>query len=361
MTRDSDIAGPSDGTMRAMVLPAFGGGFVEERRARPRPGPGEVVVRVIACGAGLTLEHIRQGAFGGGTPRVLGHEYSGEVAEIGVGVAGWSVGDLVTGTFYLICGRCPMCVSGHETLCTNLRGLVGIAVDGAFADYIAVPAINLVRLPDGIDPAVAGIVADAVATPYHVATDRLGIKAGDRIAVSGAGGGLGVHMLAVVRAFGGHAIAVERDPAKLAALRVGGHADAVIDAATPDWVAAVRDAAGGRLRGYVDTVGSTATLGGGVAALGPRGTLVVLGFQAGAELRADPLAVLLGEQALVGTRYATRAEIAAALDLVREGRVRPVIGARFPLSRLSDAFAAISENRIFGRIVIDVAPVGGAA
>ncbi|MFL5665953.1 MAG: alcohol dehydrogenase catalytic domain-containing protein, partial [Ktedonobacteraceae bacterium] len=89
--------------MHAMVLEEFGGHLKAETRPVPEPGPGEVLVRVVACGAGLTLESIRQGHLGGSTPRIIGHEYAGTVAALGTGVEHWQVGDPVTGSFYLFC------------------------------------------------------------------------------------------------------------------------------------------------------------------------------------------------------------------------------------------------------------------
>jgi D-arabinose 1-dehydrogenase-like Zn-dependent alcohol dehydrogenase len=199
------------------------------------------------------------------------------------------------------------------------------------------------------------VVADAVATPYHVARDRLKITAGDRVAVLGAGGGMGVHMLQVVRAFGGVPIGIERDPKKLAALEAGGYADLLVDSGRPAWAADLAERAGGDIAGFVDTVGTRETLSAGAEALGPRGGLVVLGYVAGADLTLSPADLLFKEAAVMGTRYCNRAEIGASLELVRQGRVRAVIGARYPLARLNEAFAAIRANAVFGRIVIDIA------
>ncbi|HCI80252.1 MAG TPA: NADPH:quinone oxidoreductase, partial [Ktedonobacter sp.] len=158
--------------MRAMVLEEFGGKLTLQTRPVPEPGYGEVLVQVIACGAGLTLESIRKGHLGGSTPRIMGHEYSGTIAALGVGVENWHEGDAVTGSFYLFCGNCIMCASGRETLCINNKGNIGAKIDGAFAEYIVVPARNLVRIPEGVALREAGIIADAIATPYHIARER---------------------------------------------------------------------------------------------------------------------------------------------------------------------------------------------
>jgi D-arabinose 1-dehydrogenase-like Zn-dependent alcohol dehydrogenase len=287
-------------------------------------------------------------------PRVLGHEYAGTVAAVGAGVDDWAEGDAVTGTFYLFCGRCRRCAGGRETLCEKFAGYIGVAVDGAFAEYIVVPARNLVPIPEGVDLRFAGIVADAVATPYHLATKRAPIKPGTSVAVIGAGGGVGVHMAEVAQAFGGTVAAVDRDPAKLKELRELGY-DAVVDASAASWTDDLMDAVGGPVDVVVDMVSSPATLTGAVAVLGPAGTFVAVGFDPEVSMQVDPAQLVLKELVITGTRYATRAEIAESLDLVAAGAVRCVVGARFPLDKVQDAFDAITGNEVFGRILIDVA------
>ena len=348
------------GTMTAMVLDRFGGDFRAEDRPVPRPGHGEVLVDVVSCGVGLTLEHGRLGLLGGSTPRVLGHELAGEVAAVGPGVTLWAPGDRVTASFYLLCGSCDMCSSGRESLCRNNGGFYGLAVDGAFAEQAVVPAHSLVRVPDDVPLREAGVVADAVATPYHVAGQRIGIRPGQHVAVIGAGGGVGVHMLQVARAFGARVIGVERDPTKLAELEERGLADVLVDSGAPGWSDQLSRAAGGRLSACVDMVSSQETLDGGIAALDAGGTFVVVGYRTDTQVRVPSARLLLGEIVVTGNRYATRAEIAASLDLVRAGRVEPVIGLVVPLPDLDAAFAAIRANEVFGRVLVDCTAPAGA-
>lgn len=344
--------------MRAMVLEEFGGTLKLQSRPVPEPGPGEVLVRVVACGAGLTLESIRLGHLGGSTPRIMGHEYAGTVAALGPGVEDWHEGDPVTGSFYLFCGNCVMCASGRETLCINNKGYIGAKIDGAFAEYVVVPARNLVRIPEGVTLREAGIIADAVATPYHIARERARIVAGQRVAVIGAGGGVGIHMLQMAKAFGAFVIAVERDPAKLSRLQEF-EIDAQVDAAAESWQAELVEAAGGQLDTCIDFVGTPVTTGAGIAALGRGGTFVIVGTLPGlrsdksAVLSVAPMYLINKEITIMGTRYATRAEITRSLHLVRDGKVKPVIGASFPLEQAEDALGAIQHNQIFGRVLID--------
>src|SRR5260370_858040 len=345
--------------MRAMVLEVFGGKLKEETRPVPEPGPGEVLVRVVACGAGLTLESIRLGHLGGSTPRIMGHEYSGTIAALGAGVEGWREGEPVTGSFYLFCGNCVMCASGRETLCINHKGHIGAKIDGAFAEYVVVPARNLVRIPEGVVLREAGVIADAVATPYHIARERAHIVPGQRVAVIGAGGGVGIHMLQMAKAFGAYVIAVERDAEKSRRLLQHFALDALVDASSTSWQANLVQAADGQLDVCIDFVGSPETTSKGLAALGRGGTFVIAGALPG--LRSDksavisvaPMDLVNKEIGIVGTRYATRAEIARSLELVRLGQIKPMIAASFPLAEAENALEAIRQNLVFGRILID--------
>lgn len=346
--------------MQAMVLEEFGGTLTAQTRIVPDPGPGEVLVRVVACGAGLTLESIRLGHLGGSVPRIMGHEFSGTIAALGAGVDGWHQDDPVTGSFYLFCGNCIMCSSGREMLCLNHKGNLGARIDGAFAEYMLVPARNLVHIPPDVALREAGIIADAVATPYHIARARARIVPGQRVAVIGAGGGVGVHMLQVAKAFGAFVIAVERDPVKLDRLRAF-DVDAIVDAGAESWQTELVRAANGQIDICIDFVGTPETTANGIAALGRGGIFVIVGVLPGlranksAMLTADPMSLVNKEITIMGTRYATRAEIARSLELVRDGKVRPIIGASFPLAQAEEALDAIRANRVFGRVLIDCA------
>ena len=339
--------------MRAAVLKEFGGDVAVRDVPRPAPGIGQVLVAVEACGVGLTLERARTGALGGSTPRVVGHELGGTVAELGPGVTGWKTGERVTASFYLTCGSCEMCAGGRETLCTAWRGYLGLHIDGALAEAVVLPAANLVRVPDGVGHDEAAIAADAIATPYHVFAERAPLRPGQTVAVIGAGGGVGVHMAGMARAFGARVVAVERDTGKEKRLADCGFDVVWNPEDDPDWADALAGAIGGKVDVCVDTVGTESTLRNGAKVVGRGGTFVVVGFAPGSLLTVDPTALILDEVVVTGSRYATRAEIARTLDLVAQRRVEAVIGARFPLDDVAGAYRAMQANQVFGRIVVD--------
>ncbi len=248
-----------------------------------------------------------------------------------------------------------MCAGGRETLCTDWRGYVGLHIDGALAEAVILPAANLVRVPDGVGLDEAAIAADAIGTPYHVFAERARVQPGQTVAVIGAGGGVGVHMAGMARAFGARVVAIERDTTK--EKRLGGLGFEVVwnPGDEPEWAEALVRVLGGKVDVCVDTVGSPSTLANGVKVVGRGGTFVVVGFQPGSSLTVDPTGLILDEVVVTGSRYATRAEIARTLDLVAQRRVEPVIGARFGLDKAVDAYVAMQRNEVFGRIVVDTA------
>src|SRR5437879_3270398 len=177
--------------MKAMILNGPNQPFELVQRPDPVAGPGEAVARVITCGSGLTIQHIKAGRRSGVRfPRIIGHEITGEVVAVGPGVSGLSVGDAVTAYYYLNCGHCRWCLANLEPLCANTGGNVGLDCDGGYAEYIKLPAHIFIKLPENLDwkahPAEIGVVTDALATPYKV-LGRAPLRGGDAVAERGAG------------------------------------------------------------------------------------------------------------------------------------------------------------------------------
>jgi len=238
------------------------------------------VARVLACGSGLTIQHYKAGRIPLACPRVIGHEITGEIVEVGAGVTGLRVGDAVTAYYYLFCGHCRMCLANLEPLCENSGGNVGKECDGGYAEYVRLPARNFLPLPAGLDhrahAAEIGVISDALATPYKV-NRRTRTRPGETVAVFGAGGGLGIHQIMLSKWAGARVIAVDIAAEKLGACRQAG-ADETVDAARSDVAGALRDLTGGRgVDVAVDYVSTSATLEQAVQALAVRGRLVTLG------------------------------------------------------------------------------------
>ncbi len=340
--------------MKAMILEAPNTPFVLKQVPDPEPGPGEAAARVLACGSGLTIQHIKTGRMPAELPRIIGHEIAGEIVEVGNGVKGLTVGDPVTAYYYLNCGHCRWCLSNLEPLCDNSGGNVGKNCDGGYAEFVKLPAHLFIKLPNGLDykarPAEIGIISDAVATPLKVLR-RARIKAGETVCVFGAGGGLGIHQLMLARWAGTRVIAIETKAEKFDACREAG-ADEIVDASSGDVAGALLELTGGRgVDVAIDYVSATTTLETGARALGKRGRLVALGG-AGQPFQADALAMLLGEQELLGSRYVTRAEIVEALKLVARGEIQPLVTDIRPLEEAEALHEQVEKGEVIGRAAL---------
>jgi len=344
--------------MKAMILKGPNTPFERVDVPDPVAGPGEAVARVLACGSGLTIQHIKAGRIAAEFPRIIGHEITGEIVEVGKGVNGLAVGDAVTAYYYLSCGHCRWCLARFEPLCENCGGNVGRNCDGGYAQYIKLPAHIFIKLPEGLDyrahPAEIGVVTDALATPFKVLR-RARVKAGDTVAVFGAGGGLGVHQLMMAKWARARVIAVDVASNKFEACRKAG-ADAVVDAAAGDPAAALMELTHGRgVDVAIDYVSATPTLEAAAKALGRHGRLVTLGG-AGQRFQVSSLDMLLKEQDLLGSRYVSRVEVLETLDLVARGEVWPMVTDIRPLEEAEAVHERVERGEVIGRaaLLIDV-------
>jgi D-arabinose 1-dehydrogenase-like Zn-dependent alcohol dehydrogenase len=340
--------------MKAMILRGPNSPFVLSNVPDPVPGPGEAVARVLACGSGLTIQHVKAGRIAAEFPRIIGHEITGEIVAIGAGVKGLAVGDGVTSYYYLNCGHCRWCLAMLEPLCTNSGGNVGRNCDGGYAEFIKLPAHLFIRFPEGLDykahPAEMGVVMDALATPYKV-LQRARVRAGETVAVFGAGGGVGIHQVMLAKWARARVIAVDVAAGKLDACRKAG-ADEVVDASAGRVAQALLDLTKGEgVDVAIDYVSSTATLEAGAQALGRRGRLVTLGG-AGQAFRASAMDMLLKEQDLLGSRYVTRTEILETLDLVARREVWPIVTEIRPLAEAEALHERLERGQVTGRAAL---------
>jgi propanol-preferring alcohol dehydrogenase len=341
--------------MKAILLKAAKTPLVLENVPDPVPGAGEAVAKVFACGAGLTVHHARAGRVRVEYPRILGHEIAGEIVAVGAGVASVKCGDGVTAYFYLTCGECHWCRIDRETLCENFRGYVGREVDGGYAEYIKLRADAFIKIPEGLDwrryPAEAGVVCDAIATPLKV-TRKARLMPTDIVAVFGAGGGLGVHMLKVARwAHARKVIAVDVMASKFEACVKAG-ADATVDASSGNVAQQLLDLTGGKgIDVAIDFVSSTSTLESALGALGKGGRLVTLGGS-GARFNADPGDMLRKEIEILGSRYASKEEVRESLELVARGDLWPLVGQKAPLAQAEAIHQQLDKGLITGRAAL---------
>jgi propanol-preferring alcohol dehydrogenase len=341
--------------MKAMVLPKFGAPLELRDVPVPKAGPNDVLLRVRATGVGLTVVIMtanpgRVTSF----PRIPGHEVAGEVVEIGSAVDTVKVGDRVACHFYLTCHACRFCRSGRETLCTSFRGFVGQASDGGYAEYMAIPALNVAPIPAGVSDMDAAVATDAIATPYHACREEARVGPGDTVLIIGAGGGVGIHGVQMAKLCGGWVLAADLTDDKLAAAKTYG-ADGLIDA-RDDLAAQVKRATDGRgVDAVIDFVASRETLEAGMKSLARAGRLVIIGsrpqavFGVDATFSVDPGRMLYDMLEIHGSRFVTLTELAQTLELLRQRRIRAVVTRTFPLEGVEEAHELLRKNAIVAR------------
>jgi L-iditol 2-dehydrogenase len=307
--------------MKALVLREYNRLAVEDV---PKPGlqPDEVLVRVRACGICGSDVHGMDGSTGRRIPPVImGHEAAGEIAEVGAAVEGWGPGDRVTFDSTVYCGRCWHCLRGEPNLCDERR-VLGVSCaefrrDGAFAEFVAVPARVLYRLPDNLGFEQAAMV-EAVSVAAH-AVKRAALAPGASVAVVGAGM-IGSLVIQVLRASGiRRVIAIDLDDDRLGlAMRLGAAAVARADA--PGLADTVRRFGDGRgVDAAFDVVGLAGTVGAAVGLVRKGGSVILVGNSGP---RADlPLQAVVSRQITLVGSCASAGEYPECLELIASGRV----------------------------------------
>lgn len=318
----------------------------------PAPGPGEVVVRVCACG----LNHLDLWFEEGELPiqvtlpRIPGCEVAGEIAALGKDTGDWRVGDRVAIQSNLFCGKCEYCRRGQESVCLEGQ-LLGIQRDGGFAERVVAPASALVRLPDKVDFTTAAALTLAGSTAMHMLTNRAPVREGDWVLAIGGASGVGSAAIQIARQLGARVISTGSTEAKRRlAAELG--AEYIIDTNGESWAAQVRQIT--QKRG-VDVV--VEHVGGDVlkqcfACLARGGTIVTCGATSGREV---PLALwpfFVKEQKLIGSYGRNRQDIIATLDWAAQGKIKPVIDKVYPLAETAKAFAALRGRAVLGKAVI---------
>ena len=339
--------------MKALLLEEIGGPLLLKEMPAPEPGPGEVLLRVRACAVDQFDLKIRYGTVPHAKPPIiLGHEIAGEVAGLGPDVTAWTVGQRVASTLYLTCGRCRKCQTGRETICENFLGYLGIQTPGGYAEYTTVPAANLVELPASIPFVQASILANAVGTPFHAFTKRMRLQPGERLIITGAGGGVGLHAIQLARLMGALVMAVDIGPAKLEAARTYG-ADITIDPTQDDVAEVARDWTKGEGVEAVLELTGAATIPTNLKALGKGGRLVIVGFHTGSDFSLQASQVVANEWEILGSRNVTKRELAEVVALVEAGRITPIVTGIYPLEDAETIHTRLSEQQIVGRVVLE--------
>ncbi|HKM64332.1 MAG TPA: alcohol dehydrogenase [Acidisphaera sp.] len=332
--------------IRVVQIRRPGGDFELVERDMPQPKPGEVRVRVQACGVCHSDSFAKEGAFPGVPyPIVPGHEIAGVIDALGEGVTGWSVGQRVgVGWFGHHCGHCDPCRRGRLVDCRNLR-IPGINYDGGYAEAMVTPEDGLAAMPDELQAAEAAPLLCAGVTTYN-ALRRSGAVAGDTVAILGIGGlgHLGVQFAARM-GFRTVAIARGRDKESLAR-RLGAHV--YIDSGSENVAGALNALGGARV--VLSTVPSAKAISPVIDGIAVGGKLVVVGASAD-PIEVTPLQLIGASREIVGHASGNSSDSEDTMAFSALAQIRPMIET-LPLERAAEAYARMMSGEARFRMVL---------
>lgn len=306
----------------------------------PHAGPGELVLRNQVCGVCGTDVHIYHGEPGSADvnpPVVLGHEYSGEVVEVGEGVTAFAVGDHVTVDPNIYCGHCAYCQNGKKQLCPSMEA-IGVTRDGGFAQYSLIPAAQAFKLEPTV-PWEAAAMAEPLACCLH-GIDLAGIQVGDKVCVVG-GGAIGLLMVQLAKLSGASQIVLSEPNEKRRQVGLQLGANAALDPTRPDAQEAFAQVLGGGANVVIECVGNVPAVKSAFQFAG-KGATVLLFSVPKVDATFDlPLFDVYKKELTIKGSFVNPDTHARAVALINSGKVDfdPIITHRFTLDQLPEAIA----------------------
>jgi S-(hydroxymethyl)glutathione dehydrogenase/alcohol dehydrogenase len=363
--------------VKAAVIPGVKQPLRTEELRHPEPQASELRIRIAACGVCHSDLHVAKGDLKFPLPCVPGHEISGTVDALGPGVSGFTPGQRVVSSFIMPCGTCAACRRGHDNLCEtyfSLNRVKGVLYDGTsrlyrqdgtplamqmmggMAQFAVVPVTDVFPLPAALPLEESCILGCALMTAYGAVKNAAQIRAGQTVAVIGAGG-VGSNVISLARVFGAtQVIAVDVREDKLSAARALGATD-TIDARSADPAGQLQKLTSGRgVDVAIEAIGRPETVAQAFNMVADGGRCVVIGVapaDATASFTINRL-VRRGVQIVGSFGCRVRTDMPDLIALAAEGKidVRASITRRYPLERINDAFEAMERGEIIGRAIV---------
>lgn len=343
-------------TMNAAIIHEHGERDVVKLEQIPIPEPAadEVRLRVHACGLNWLDVGIRRGPKFGAIPLPLitGSDISGTIDALGANVTGWQAGDEVTVYSLITCGVCEFCRQGDVTVCAEHQ-IIGEHINGGLAEYVIVPAYNLIPKPKNLSHVEVAALPVVTMTAWHMLISVAQLKAGETVFIPGAGGGVASMGIQIAKHAGATVYATTSTSEKIALAKKLG-ADVVVNYHDDDWVEQIIDATGGRgVDVAQDNVGAQ-TWSHTLKTLAHNGRMVVCGSHSGSNFDLAIPQIYHRQLSILGANGGTYNELSTALDLINDGHIHPVVDKVLPLDQIHEGHRILEEHDHFGKVVIEV-------
>ena len=320
----------------------------------PEPKPGEVLIRIRAAALNRMDVLVRNGWPGLKLelPHINGADGAGEVSALGDGVTEFKIGDRVAINANLGCGVCEFCLQHQDNMCRNWH-LLGETIRGTYAEYICLPIRQLYKLLTGFDFHKAAAAALVYQTAWHSMVKRGGVKAGETVAIVGAGGGVNSASIQVAKHLGAKVIVIGSNEKKLKNAELFG-ADILINRSKEeDWSKAVFIATSKQgVDVVIDNVGTTFPS--SLRALKKGGRLLTVGNSGAPRFEIDNRYIFSKHLSIIGSTMSTLTDFTEVMDLVVADKLKPIIDSTFPLRDAASAQERLSSGENFGKITLDI-------
>ncbi len=343
----------SKATMKVTVIKEFGDFDVlkYEDIERPKPRTGHVLIKVLAAGVNRLDHYIREGSIVPelSFPHILGADAAGEIAELGEGVTGFEIGERV-----IVAPGYPQ--KQEET---NIRptvvapsfALPGLHVSGTYTQYMEVPSYAAVKDETGLKPEEVATLPVALATAVHAIREIGEVKAGHKVLIHSGASGSGSMQIQIAKALGTQVATTVRSDAKAELAKKAG-ADLVINTREEDFIEQVKEWTGGLGADVVIDNLAGDVLGKSIEATKPMGVIVAFGFAAGPEVKFDIRSLFFTQKKLCGSMASDPEDLQFGLELIRKGKVKPMLDRTLPLSQTAEAHRLIATNQVAGNIAL---------
>jgi NADPH:quinone reductase-like Zn-dependent oxidoreductase len=341
--------------MKAVRFHAHGGPEVLRYEDVPDPSPNPTQVKLSV--KAVALNHLdiwlRKGLPGVRVPlpKIGGCDIAGEVVALGSACTRVKVGERIMVSPGWTCGQCAACLRGEDNLCRAYQIIGGYSVDGGCADFICVPEVNCISIPEAVDYPAGAAVPLTFLTAWNMLVRLARVKRGEDVLVMGAGSGVGTAALQIAKLFDARVIAVASTDDKLAKAEALG-ADAGINYASHDLAQEIRRLTGKRgVDVVVEHVGGS-TWEKLIPNVAPGGRLVTCGASAGFDAKVDIRYLFSKSVAILGAFMGCKSDLLEVVRHLADGTLRPVVDRTLPLSECAEGHRLIEARAQFGKIVL---------